>query len=79
MIRKMKRHSVFTALIVVLCAASLSVTVLADEPLTVRVGAYENPPKIFTDENGAVSGFWPDLVEYITSQEGWQIEWVHGT
>ncbi len=75
----MKRHSVFTALIVVLCAASLSVTVLADEPLTVRVGAYENPPKIFTDENGAVSGFWPDLVEYIASQEGWQIEWVHGT
>lgn len=75
----MKRHSVFAALIIVLCTASLSGIVLADKPLTVRVGAYENPPKIFTNENGVISGFWPDLVEYVAGQEGWQIEWVHGT
>lgn len=75
----MKKRHIFAALIVLLCAINLSAILFADEPLTVRVGAYENPPKIFTDENGAVSGFWPDLVEYIASQEEWQIEWVHGT
>ncbi len=79
MIGNMKRHSLLAALIALLCIFSLSIAILADEPLTVRVGAFENPPKIFTDESGTFSGFWPDLVNYIASQEGWQIEWVHGT
>ncbi len=32
----------------------------ADDALTVRVGVYENNPKIFTDAQGNVSGFWAD-------------------
>jgi len=75
----MKNCSAFAILVVLLCVISFSLTVLADEPLTVRVGAFENSPKTFTDESGTFSGFWPDLVNYIASQEGWQIEWVHGT
>ncbi len=45
----------------------------------VRVGFYENPPKLFKSENGTVEGFWPDLVNYIAEQEGWQVIWVSGT
>ncbi len=45
----------------------------------IRVGYYENAPKIFTAEDGTVSGFWADLIRYIAVQERWQIEWVHGT
>jgi hypothetical protein len=43
----------------------LCMPVSAADPLTVRVGIYENSPKIFTGENGAPSGFWPDIVNYI--------------
>jgi PAS domain S-box-containing protein len=45
----------------------------------VRVGVYENPPKIYTDSSGKVSGFWPDLINSIAQKENWEIVWVHGT
>lgn len=45
----------------------------------IKVGAYENAPKIFTDESGKVSGFWADITNYIAEKEGWEIEWVQGT
>ncbi|HAV77672.1 MAG TPA: hypothetical protein DCX53_10005, partial [Anaerolineae bacterium] len=43
-----------------------------------RVCAYENAPKIYTNENGIVTGFWPELLNYIAVQEGWDITWVPG-
>jgi PAS domain S-box-containing protein len=51
----------------------------ADNEILVRVGVYENEPKIFTDEYGKVSGFWPDIITNIASQEGWDIQYIHGT
>ena len=45
----------------------------------IRVGAYDNPPKISIDKNGDVSGFWPDLLSIIAKNEGWKIEYVPGT
>ncbi len=45
----------------------------------VKVGVYENSPKIFVDANGKVSGFWPELIEYIAKQENWQIKYIQGT
>jgi len=50
-----------------------------DITLTLRVGAYENKPKIYTDDDGNVVGFFPELFEYIASKEGWEIEYIHGT
>ena len=47
------------------------------EPVTVRVGVYENAPKIYTDENGIATGFWAELIRSIAETEDWQIEWVH--
>ncbi len=46
---------------------------------TIRVGVYENAPKIYTAEDGTVSGFWPELIQDIAQEEGWKIVWVHGT
>jgi len=43
-----------------------------------RVCLYENAPKIYTDEQGNATGFWPELLTSIAEQEGWQIEWVAG-
>lgn len=48
------------------------------ENLPVKIGAYENKPKIFTDSNGRVAGFWPDLLSYIANKENWNITYVHG-
>jgi signal transduction histidine kinase len=53
--------------------------VAADDPQIIRVGIYENQPKIFTDDMGNASGFWPDIIGYIASEEGWTIEYKHGT
>ncbi len=53
--------------------------VAADDIKIVRVGIYENQPKIFTDSEGKPAGFWPDVINYIASQEGWTLEYKHDT
>jgi ABC-type amino acid transport substrate-binding protein/nitrogen-specific signal transduction histidine kinase/ActR/RegA family two-component response regulator len=50
-----------------------------EEKLTVRVGAYENHPKIYTNENGVLAGIFPDILEDIASREDWELEYVPGT
>ena len=62
-------------LYVAICGAAVA----ADDSMTVRVGIYENQPKIFTDDIGNASGFWPDIIGYIAPKEGWEIEYIHGT
>lgn len=42
----------------------------------VRVGVYQNPPKVFIDKDGKVGGFFPDIVKEIAARNDWQIEWV---
>ncbi|MFS8130389.1 MAG: transporter substrate-binding domain-containing protein [Candidatus Dojkabacteria bacterium] len=48
-------------------------------PHKIKVAVYENPPKIYTDTDGVVKGFWPDLINYMAKQENWEVEYVHGT
>ncbi len=47
------------------------------DQMVIRVGVYENAPKIFTNEQGEAAGFWPELLTYIAQREGWKLEWVH--
>ncbi len=42
----------------------------------VRVGHYQNPPKIYTDGDGVPQGFFPDIVTAIAREEGWQVTYV---
>lgn len=51
----------------------------ADDTLTIKIGLYENNPKIFTDDAGNAAGLWPDIIQYIALKERWKIEYVHGT
>jgi PAS domain S-box-containing protein len=48
---------------------------------TVRVGVYQNEPKIFTltEEGGRPSGIFVDLLEQIAKEEDWKLVWVPGT
>ena len=49
------------------------------ESRVVKVGVYENSPKVFTDESGRPSGIFIDLIEYIASEEDWEVQYVAGT
>lgn len=46
---------------------------------TVRVGIYDNEPKVFLNEKGVASGLFPDILNYIAKQEKWKLEYVFGT
>lgn len=46
--------------------------------LVLRVGAYENRPKIYTAPDGRVTGFFPALLEAVAREEGWRLTYVHG-
>jgi signal transduction histidine kinase len=75
----MKKHFALLICLPLLYVSIFSVFVTADDVKIVRVGVYENQPNIFTDDKGKVAGFWPDIVEYVASAEGWKIEYKQGT
>lgn len=47
--------------------------------ITIRVGMYENPPKVFSDSTGRVIGIYPDILNEIARKEGWELRFVRGT
>jgi signal transduction histidine kinase len=51
----------------------------AQNRMTVLVGVYENPPKIFTSESGKPAGIFIDIIEQIAASEGWNLQYVSGT
>jgi len=46
---------------------------------TVRVGVYENSPKIGFDAEGKPQGIFIDVIETIAREEGWTLQYVPGT
>lgn len=50
-----------------------------DNPETLRVGIYNNSPKIYLDDDGQASGFFPAILNYIAREEGWRIRYVPGS
>ena len=51
-------------------------TITADETKELRVGIYDNPPKIFIDKNSEPSGFFVDVLNDIADKESWRISYV---
>lgn len=43
---------------------------------TVRVCIYENPPLIFTDQNGRAQGLLPELLTAVAKNNGWQLQFT---
>lgn len=60
----------------------LTPVLLAGSPVPagplLRVGAYDNYPKVFKSPDGRIRGIFPDLLEHVARKEGWQIEYVYG-
>jgi diguanylate cyclase (GGDEF)-like protein/PAS domain S-box-containing protein len=46
---------------------------------TVTVGLYDNPPKIYTDNNGDPAGLFVDLLRPMAAREHWSLRYVHCT
>ncbi|MCF7944863.1 MAG: EAL domain-containing protein [Spirochaetia bacterium] len=46
---------------------------------TVRIGVYQNPPKIYMDKQDQISGLFGDIISYIADQEDWETVYVQGT
>ncbi|MFC1512924.1 transporter substrate-binding domain-containing protein [Thermodesulfobacteriota bacterium] len=57
----------------------LGMTPVLAHVLEVKVGMYENPPKIFTNPAGKLVGIFPDILNHIAEQEGWHLTYVPGT
>ena len=62
--------------IVILCAVTFPSGAAAFQSRVVRVGLYQNKPKIFMDENSQAAGIFIELLDEIAAQEGWTITYV---
>ncbi|MBW6488539.1 HD domain-containing phosphohydrolase [Sulfurimonas sp.] len=51
-------------------------TITADETKEFRVGVYDNPPKIFLNQNNRASGFFVDILNEIAKRENWRLNYV---
>lgn len=51
-------------------------TIIADEAKELRVGIYDNPPKIFLEENSKPSGFFVDILDDIAKKESWHLNYI---
>ena len=49
------------------------------ELLEVRVGIYDNTPKLSTGAQGQPRGIFPEILTEIARQENWYLQWVSGT
>ncbi|MCB9480622.1 MAG: transporter substrate-binding domain-containing protein [Desulfobacteraceae bacterium] len=41
-----------------------------------RVGVYENPPKVYTNNAGEAAGIFPEILKVIADREKWELEFV---
>lgn len=47
----------------------------AQSDSTIKVGIYQNPPKVFIDENDNAAGIFIELLEEMARLENWQLEY----
>lgn len=65
--------------LLLLLVLSLGVFPARAENPVVKVGVYENAPKVFINESAKPAGIFIDIIEYIAAAEGWKLEYVSGT
>ncbi|HDZ10133.1 EAL domain-containing protein [Pseudohongiella sp.] len=66
----LNRHAVVPVLLLLCATVACPVTAQT----TLRVGVYENTPKIFLDGDGRIGGMFGELLTEIAQREAWQIE-----
>ena len=57
-----------------------SIFAFSSEPVSpIKVGIYQNQPKIFMNEDQQPAGFWVEVMDAVASQEGWTVEYIPGS
>jgi diguanylate cyclase (GGDEF)-like protein len=69
------RTLAYTALLAAFMATGVATLAQADS-LTLRVGVYDNEPKVYIRSNGSPSGLFIELLERMADIEGWTLEYV---
>ncbi len=64
-------------LIIIYIFFQLSGAILHAE-IQVKVGVYQNEPKVFMDDTGKAQGVFVDIIEYIAGKEQWSLQYVPG-
>ncbi len=66
-----------------LCLITLLVSFLTDKAFgsnisltPLKVGIYDNPPKLFIDKDKQAKGIFPGLIKAIAQKEGWKIQFI---
>ncbi|QDZ39349.1 EAL domain-containing protein [Euhalothece natronophila Z-M001] len=69
--------------ILVICVGSYKIgledwgnSAIAASSEKVKVGVYNNPPKVFMDDTGEAKGFFPELLSEIIEKGNWTLEYV---
>lgn len=65
---------IFSLLIFIGLPAAAKGSDIVKKPL--RIGIYDNPPKLFLDKNKTPKGIFPGIIEEIASKEGWKIQFI---
>lgn len=76
---KLIRHGTLLLCLLLAWPALLAAGPAKARDKIVRVGVYENAPKIFTSKSGRPSGIFIDIIENIADKEGWELIFVPGT
>lgn len=69
----------FLLAIVTMTTGAQSATGQFQTSKLVRIGTYDNAPKIYRSTDGSITGFYADLVEAIAATSGLEYRFVHGT
>ena len=62
--------------IALLCFLVLVTGMGVAQPAPLRVGVYDNPPKLFVAGNGHAAGILIDLLDKTAAAEGWTVQYV---
>ncbi len=70
------KYGTFFSVVIIVLLLGLGQQAAANTDL--KVGVYQNKPKVFVDPDGNAQGFFIDIIEYIAGVEGWTVEYVPG-
>ena len=73
---RLGKKTATVCLLPVLAVMTLSAGTFQD---TIRVGIYQNKPKIFIDQDGQASGIFADILGEIAKDEDWELVYVPNT
>ena len=76
---KSTRVLFLTNIVLILSVAGIAMATSPSNLRPLRIGTYQNPPKVSSDSEGHVFGIFPDLLKYIAGQESWRLEFVKGS